>query len=489
MMRANITAGSIILSLALVACFLLPALLNRAPILYPDTLGYYQSGKAAVVAAERLLTGPQKQEDANRAGLQHNVLEAATPDNGISTARSVYYGIVFFLARNAMGDWGMPLFQAILTVAALWLSARHILGRNPVAIAAIMALTGLVAGASAFTSAIMPDIFTGLLILAIATSAVFWKAMPLPERAFWLGLTALTILFHKADALIGGALIAISLIASFWIRHLDKRALAFMVLSLSTGIAGHVAVDMTLLGMGQAPVSPPFLLARVIGDGTGEAYLRETCRDRHFYTCRFLHQMPMTENEFLWVHDGDRGAFGTLDRKERLQVLNEQKAIVIGTLQMHGMRQFEVSGMAFLKQFFEVGVSEYGLAPVANSTDPGFNLTIERYSRSAIAEGTMPLGPISATMLICYIFGWGLFLWSLVARPRKGDDNLNDPLMTLWLVTGAGVIVNAAVCGMIAGVFDRYQGRVAWLMLFCGLILLTRQWRQKNPRNGEGQNP
>lgn len=478
-MKAVRAAALPVLALSvLIACFLLPAMLNRAPILYPDSVGYYQSGRAAAVAALSRLD-PEEPADARKwNGWKNPGLALATPEDGITTARSVYYGIPFFLGESWLGPWAMPLFQSATALAALWLAARHALGHDRTGIAVTIALTALVAGAGAFASVLMPDIFAGLLVLSISVLAVYRREMGWAERLFWLTLATLAILFHKSHIAIAIALIATGLLVSLRVRLLDRHGLVAMIVPLLLGVTGHAAVDITLRTMGQTPVSPPFLLARVIGDGTGEAYLRKACPTRPFYTCRFLDKMPMTENEFLWTRDPATGAFGTLDGRDRARVIAEQDDILIGTLRQEGLRQLELSMFGAVRQFFTVGIVEYGLAPRFRSTDPAFDARIKSYGASAIATGTMPLKALSAVMLLSYLVGWALLIRELLRRRGRTSDDKDQRLIAAWIMAGIGVVINAAICGMISGIFDRYQGRVAWLMLFFALVLLTGRWRR-----------
>jgi hypothetical protein len=46
-------------------------------------------------------------------------------------------------------------------------------------------------------------------------------------------------------------------------------------------------------------------------------------------------------------------------------------------------------------------------------------------------------------------------------------------IAALWVAV-VGLVVNAAVCGILSGVTDRYQGRVAWILPALALIILLR---------------
>ncbi len=98
---------------------LLPAFVNRQPIMYPDSVGYFHSGYAAIKQAKASL-------DAHRAG--HAPAAPALTrqqSDGITTARSVYYGLTYVVGYVLGGVWALALGQALLTLACLALAAHR----------------------------------------------------------------------------------------------------------------------------------------------------------------------------------------------------------------------------------------------------------------------------------------------------------------------------------------------------------------------------
>lgn len=104
--------------------FLLPAALNRSPILYPDTVGYFQAGRAATNAVHLRLPMPAPSPAAIPAPAtppaEGAKLGIDTAD-GVSDARSVYYGAAFVVAWSLFGLWAIPLLQAAVCVLAITL--------------------------------------------------------------------------------------------------------------------------------------------------------------------------------------------------------------------------------------------------------------------------------------------------------------------------------------------------------------------------------
>ena len=104
----------------LVIGLLLPALINRQPILYSDSVGYFHSGYAAVKQAKSAF-------DAHRAGhAPSRPALASQQKDGITTARSVYYGLTYVASYWLAGVWALPFAQVLLALACLMLAAAPI---------------------------------------------------------------------------------------------------------------------------------------------------------------------------------------------------------------------------------------------------------------------------------------------------------------------------------------------------------------------------
>lgn len=132
-----------------------------------------------------------------------------------------------------------------------------------------------------------------------------------------------------------------------------------------------------------------------------------------------------------------------------------------------------------LTQLGDVGVSEFALLPSDDVAPiPVLRWALDHYRSTAIAQGTMPLEAISAFIRAVYfsaLLGIGMLIWR---RRPGGSAELNFVLVLL-----AGIVANAVIAGAISGVFDRYQGRVAWLALLGFLALAAQERRRGLPIN------
>ena len=114
---------------------------------------------------------------------------------------------------------------------------------------------------------------------------------------------------------------------------------------------------------------------------------------------------------------------------------------------------------------------------------PMLRWALDRYRTSAIAQGWMPLDAISVLMRGVYfaaLVGVGTLLWPR-PRPRGPGPDTQEVRFVLLLLTG--IAANALVSGTVAGVFDRYQGRVAWLASLAFAVLLARMLQGRRRTN------
>lgn len=465
--RAIWLAGLLLLLVGL----LLPALVNRQPIMYPDSVGYFHSGYAAVKQAKSVLDSRRDGHAPSQPALTRQ------QSDGVTTARSVYYGLTYVAGYWLGGVWALALGQVLAAMACLLLAARHALPLDPLRRFAVLGGVVLLTGLNFFAVAAMPDLFAGLMLLAVAVVLAYAPQMPRLEYAFWLAVIVLAGLYHKAHLAILAVTLAVAALLVWRQRGRDLLLLAGAGL---LAWAGHFAVDIAVTqATGRAPISTPFVLARLVGDGTAERYLRDVCPKRNLATCAFLGKMPMTENEFLWSRDPDRSVMGGAGGDTRSAIAAEEWTIVQGTLQAYPGQEAAAAARNVMRQLGDVGVSEYGLTPKDEVAPiPMLAWALDHYAKTGIAQGWMPLAEISVLMRSVYfaaLVGIGMMLWQ---RGRGSLPKDSDAVRFVLLLL-MGIAANALVSGAISGVFDRYQGRVAWLASLGFAVLLVKMLNER----------
>ena len=464
--------------LLLLAGLFLPAWVNRQPIMYPDSVGYFHSGYAAVkqiksVADVHLRGRPKPAAP---------VLSRQQSD-GITTARSVYYGLTYVVGYVLAGVWGLAAGQVLLTFACLLLAAQRAVRLDLIPWFGALGAIVLISGLNVFAVTAMPDLFAGLMLLATAMILAYAPQLPRWEYAFWLAVVVLSGLYHKGHlAILVLSLAGAALLPFTWRRR--GRDLLLLAGAVLVALAGHYAVDLTVRQVtGKWPISTPFLLARMVGDGTAEKYLREVCPAHPFATCDYLGKMPMTENDFLWSRDPEKSVMGAANSQTRRAIADESTAIVWGTLTRYPLEQAAATARNVMMQLSDVGVGEYRLLPSDTVAPiPMLRWALDHYQNTAIANGWMPLMPISVLMRGIY-FAALVGIGSLLYRRTRGlgADNQDVGFVLVLLI---GILSNAIVSGAISGVFDRYQGRVAWLASLGFACLVGKMIADKRQASG-----
>ena len=201
---------SILLVVVSSIAFLWPAMLNGGPFWFPDSSTYIRAADAAAVT----LTGHRSEwsdllvpiETKAESGLTLAVQKTPgrphwEPARPVLTGRSIYYGMMLYLPMRLLGPWGGIVLQAVvvagLIVSSLVIAARHTGGDAriiaPVAIAALTVLTPL----PFYTSMLMPDVYSGVLILLLATVIGFWSSLQTLTRAVQICASAVIVTFHS----------------------------------------------------------------------------------------------------------------------------------------------------------------------------------------------------------------------------------------------------------------------------------------------------
>jgi hypothetical protein len=448
---------------ALVLLTILAASLSGGPILFPDSVGYFHAGFSALSHLPTII-GPHH----GSAGMPL----AVEASDGISTARSVYYGLLYVATFTAGGEWALPILQAALCAVALWLSLRRIAvfenWRGPALLVAIFAVTGL----AVFCAAAMPDVFAGLMLLAIAMIVTYGSAMAWPEYLFWLAMTLSGCLFHRGLLIVFVVTLAVCALATH--RQRGRQLLALAMVGW-LAFAAHLAVDFVVKKMsGDWPIQTPFLLARFVGDGTVKPFLERRCPITHYELCRFAHRMPMSENEFLWGDSAAKSVMGPANKILRQRIAAEAPSIEVGVIKTFPIRQSAITAENVLAQIFDVGVVAYEQKPTLSQDRPATPLhsVIARYLHRNMDRAAGFLRVQSAMMFAAYLLSVIGCLALLVIRSRSYFEQSELQLVAILFI---GIVANALVFGAISGVFDRYQGRLAWLPVLGLAMLLSRR--------------
>jgi len=414
-----------------------PALVNHYPIVFSDTHAFLvQAGEPQMVWDKPFFYGP------------------------------------FLRALHLDTTLWLPLAgQGLIVSHLLWLTRAAFTPRlDPRRAAALhLGLCALLAAGSAapwFVALLMPDIFAPVAVLCLF---LLGFAPSLPRgQAIWLGvLAAFAIATHLSYLPLAAAVIAVALL-------LRGRpiVLAPLVAALTMLVASNA------IGHGKPGISPygsVFALARLVTDGPAQAVLARDCPEAGWRMCDWQGRFPPDSDNFMW--DGTGPVWSTPGGPKALApeaaeivrrtVLGEpwavlHHAVANAAKQLVMVRLGDTLGPEWLQQSITGSLRAY--FPPAEMQ----RLKAGRQWSDGLRAVAAPLNVPHAALLV---LGAGATL-VLLGMAWRRHDRLAAAFAAVVLVA---VLANAVASGALSRPNDRYQARIAWLVLLPPLLALPRR--------------
>jgi len=416
-----------------------PAFYNGFPLLYPDSMTYLDDGRTVA-----------------RAVFLHQL-------SAYYGMRSFFYSLGILPFHWNISPWPIVALQSLLVAWVLWLVVRSVADRHTVRdYLATVFLLSLLTGVSWYSAFIMPDILGPLVYLSMYLLVFAPDTLSRAEHfslypiAVW-GITAHTTHFMLA----AGLWLLLALFAAIERRHFLRRmkSLAEVAALLAVAAGAQLALHGYLYGKPSLNGEhPPYLMARILGDGTGRKYLEQHCPQVGWAICRHLGQIADDSDDFLW---GPDGAFASASDEDQRLMLQQEMPFVLATLRAYPREQLAVSGANFWGQLKSFGI--YGFDPSPWILDT-FVTTMPSarasYIASRQARGVLPLDLLTDVQLWTVILSLGIIAVSIPLLWRWHSIRL----AALSVIVIAIVIANAFVSGVLSVVDDRYGCRVIWLL-------------------------
>ena len=227
-------------------------------------------------------------------------------------------------------------------------------------------------------------------------------------------------------------------------------------------LAVAVLLGASFAAFGEASLAPkryPIQLARSVADGPGAWYLRDHCATEHYAICEvFGPNPPRKVGEFLWGPNGVRYR-ATPEQMERIRA--EESTIVRRAAMEYPLVQIGQSIRNTARQLFTFSPDDLVFGEeMAGGKDP---------SIVQVRSDNPALKTFGAVAVYLTFFASIAFL--IVNRRRL--DRMEIAAVGVAVI---GLLANAAVCGILSGVTDRYQGRVAWILPALAFIIFARFW-------------
>jgi hypothetical protein len=462
-----------------------PALVNGQPFFGLDTIAYLRAaahgvdrlfGIESVWYAPPVAVAAAGDVAQPMPGTQPG---SHAPGSAVLMARSVYYGL-FLLAGHMIGQlWPVVLAQSAIVAAAIFLTVRAFFEKAIGYTVASLVVVAAVTPMAFFVSLLIPDILAPVAILACAHIAVRFDRLERWEFWFWFCALCYSMLAHFSHVLIVAGLTLLATAPN--IRSINRgRWLACVVLVAAMAIAsfGERAFSYAVEKMtGAPPIRPPFLMARIIEDGPGYRYLKATCPGNGLAVCAYLDRLPTSADDFLWTPDSGRGVFSTADPQMRRALSGEQLRFAWNVLVFEPAGQVSASlgnWMRQLASFARLTDFSYEramrLAFAASLPEP----YLARLQATPAARGGLPLQAAYYVFLLAAGASSLVLIAGFLFAHRGGSVMA---VRGFWEFAGlvlAGVLLNAAACGVLSATYDRYQARVVWLVTLLAMICYSQ---------------
>ena len=381
-------------------------------------------------------------------------------------ARSPIYSVAAYLLR-APGNSLVALAIAQAAAVALALSCFGKLvapGSGVWPRVAVGAGVALLTPAAWYAAYAVPDILAGVTIGGALILTVFFDRIGAGLRVALVLLLAFCIAAHASHLLLAACVLVAGAIANSRMQRPSIPRAAWFASPLILALAAMLGTSVAAFGeVSLAPKRYPIQLARSVADGPGYWYLRDHCASEHYAICEIYGTNPPRQvDDFLWGPNGVRYR-ASPQQMERIRA--EESTIVRRAAMAYPFVQIRQALANSVEQFFSMGPRElvFGLRLAGEKPD------------LVSAEADRPTLKAAGRVLMYVSFFASLLLLFLVRRRLTAAER------AALAISAVGLVVNAAVCGALSGVTERYQARVAWVIPALALAILARLWSARAP--------
>ena len=448
--------------------------INRGPLFYFDSAGYFLQGNGILSFFEPKVSGGEGAVDGAAGGT------AAEEDDGDAIiSRSPVYALIIAAAWNAGALVLANIANLVAVFAAAALLARALVRNVPVAMSALTLTSAPIAFAamtslSFYVAYVMPDTFIGIAILLTAALAAFSQHMRPWEIILAFLLLAFALIVHRSHLLIILLTVPFAVIGA--IIAAGRRgwiAAGLMGLALIVGVVEIKSYSFAAQEVaGKAVTLPPFLTARIIEDGPGYVYLQENCPEIEIATCALAEALTWSDDPFritaahiAFEHSEQLGSFRLMTIEDQRKVSAEQHAFYLRVFAAYPLDVIAAVLRNTLIQTTDVSIR------MTIPTDVTMEMVRRTTANDAILAGPLAanrdwIASVDRVHEIVYIVSILAILVLLVLPGRTSKQ-----VRVFAGLVVIGILVNAFVCGAVSQPAPRYGARVAWLLPFIASLL------------------
>lgn len=445
-MKTNSAISKIVMIFIGGIVLLFMAFYNNYPFLYPDTGGYIFSG----------------------------FLSGVPPD------RPKTYGLFIRHISLAEVTWLVVLAQSTIVSALIYLCIKYFapkINRIPTHFILIAFLT-FFTGVSVVTGFLMPDIFTPIVLLAMALLLI----APVSGRRDWffIGLFLwLGLVVHISHLVIMLGVLTFFTLVSFWKKKygFEKRRLVmcwaiFGISMLSVPSIHYMTEKEFVFSKG----SHLFIMNHLVEIGVIDAFLEDRCPTADYTLCDFQGKIP---TDFLWDYQNSPPQIVWKGKDIWKESKEEYNTIIKEIITTPAYLKIVIykSVIYTTKQFFSFNVGT--VSPKRKGTVP-YSAISSRYKYETREQELAFqqrrnnwLRFDSLNTRQTFLFFMSLCFYVVVFYVPKVRENVSHSNKQLLFFIMIALLINAFVCSNLSTVIGRYQCRVVWLLpLVVGICLI-----------------
>jgi hypothetical protein len=433
---------------------------------YGTTLGPRGWRGATLLAATLVLSG----------AAIYNGYPLVYPDTGDYVAladisfRSVFYSLLIAPAHLTGSLWPVVFLQSLIVAHLLRLILRVVFSiGSGAAFLVITVLLCILTSLPWYTGFIMPDIFTGVLVLCLFLLAFCRPCLTGGERKYIAGLAVAAAAVHLSHLPLAVGFLFMALLARLALTKRREIPLpnvtapalvvaAAVLLILTRNYVTHREVTFS-------PGGYAFPLARLIADGQAVRYLRENCPERKYALCAYIEELPHESSDFLWSTRSPFRKVGWIDGYRR-----EGGEIVVRTISRYPLSTLNSALRNTIGQIAAVRTGD-GLRSWINRAYPTDELRscypaeFKAYENSRQSRELLAFDGLNRLHIAVVVLSAVYSCAAALIFARRGQWL---PVELLITIAGA-VLINAFVAGALSGPNSRYGSRLIWLVPFFAL--------------------
>lgn len=446
MRNPRVVSLLVVLIAAVISCYV--GLLNKYPLVYPDTGMYLASGFR----------------------------------DFLPTDRPIIYGLFARHVSLAASPWLIIFAQALITCWVIYLTFGMFLSgarKNLFFLFTIVGLT-LATGYSFNISILIPDIFTGIVLLALVNLLLNNGLSKIQTVALYV-----IFIFSAATHFSNIPILFGTLIAIFLGSKIFKNSFSFVNIK-RTLYAGLATISSILLVYGStyvyaghfkaASASHVFIMHHLIETGILKPFLDEKCTTESYSLCDYKDNLPW---DFIWDKESPVYKTGGWEaNKEEYNKIIREVVITPSNWPLLGQKTIEYG----FKQIFSFRTSlagpQLGGSPAYGAVKFAFRDSVREYVASLQNQKRLNIEPYIKREEIVVLLSLVLLL-ALILQPSLRRV-LPPPLQGAIIVVVLFSVISAFICGNLSTIEPRYMNRIVWILPVLSVISLSELISKKS---------